>query len=91
MIRIEGIPAIGRRLRARPEPTGESAAAQSRRRRRQEIFSRHHCRPRLGSLLFGITTGDPITFIAMGTLLTVVALALGILAPGGRPGLIRWL
>src|SRR6476646_5598793 len=30
-----------RRPRARPEPTGESAAAQSRQRRRQEIFSHH--------------------------------------------------
>jgi predicted permease len=31
----------------------------------------------LGSLLFGITSGDPVTFIAMGTLLTVVAALAG--------------
>ena len=31
----------------------------------------------LGSLLFGITTGDPVTFIEVGTLLIVVAAAAG--------------
>jgi predicted permease len=31
----------------------------------------------LGSLLFGITSGDPITFIGMGTLLLLVAAAAG--------------
>jgi predicted permease len=31
----------------------------------------------LGSLLFGVTSGDPVTFIAMGMLLTAVAAAAG--------------
>lgn len=31
----------------------------------------------LGSLLFGITSGDPVTFVAMGTLLTTVAAVAG--------------
>ena len=31
----------------------------------------------LGSLLFGITTGDPVTFVAMGMLLTAVAAVAG--------------
>jgi predicted permease len=31
----------------------------------------------LGSLLFGVTTGDPFTFIAMGALLTAVAVIAG--------------
>ena len=31
----------------------------------------------LGSMLFGVTSGDPVTFIAMGTLLTAVAAVAG--------------
>jgi ABC-type antimicrobial peptide transport system permease subunit len=31
----------------------------------------------LGSLLFGVTSGDPITFILMGALLIAVAAAAG--------------
>jgi ABC-type antimicrobial peptide transport system permease subunit len=31
----------------------------------------------LGSLLFGVTSGDPVTFIAMGMLLVVVAVGAG--------------
>jgi ABC-type lipoprotein release transport system permease subunit len=31
----------------------------------------------LGSLLFGVTSGDPATFVAMGTLLTAVAAVAG--------------
>jgi predicted permease len=31
----------------------------------------------LGSLLFGVTSGDPVTFVAMGTLLTAVAAIAG--------------
>jgi len=30
-----------------------------------------------GSMLFGVTSGDPATFIAIGTLLTVVAAIAG--------------
>ena len=31
----------------------------------------------LGSLLFGITTGDPVTYIGVGTLLIAVAVIAG--------------
>jgi ABC-type antimicrobial peptide transport system permease subunit len=31
----------------------------------------------LGSLLFGVTSGDPLTFAAMGALLTTVAAVAG--------------
>ena len=31
----------------------------------------------VGSMLFGVTSGDPATFIAMGTLLTLVAAVAG--------------
>ena len=45
----------------------------------------------LGSLLFGITTGDPVTFIEVGTLLIGVAAIAGYIPPGRHPGSIRWL
>ncbi len=31
----------------------------------------------LGSMLFGVTAGDPVTFAVMGALLTIVALGAG--------------
>jgi len=45
----------------------------------------------LGSLLFGVTSGDPATYVGVGALLIVVAAVAGYIPLGGRPGSIQWL
>lgn len=43
----------------------------------------------LGSLLFGVTSGDRVTYIAVGTLLILVAAIADIFLRGEHPGSIR--